>query len=680
MSELAGKAIDAVINSSSTYCKFLSASDSRVTKGHQAGILISVTAKDMLFADVVTDEPIQKFITRISWQDRYPTDCTFTWYKSKKRNEIIVSGFGREIDFSGSDYSGALFILIKNRSSEFNSYILTSEDDIVLFINEVSARCSNTIFYGEFPRLEDLDKERVKKEYREKQRALIEYVLTKIAPFNPETMNEKLVYARVENIADLMDEEERNESKQHLFLELLTEECIDTNYRYFVDESMSYYKTFGYSFTVSGNADDSAKRTCELLNEHKEGWIKGTLKRLDQIENVEDGKRAIRGHLSFVFCLENTRRISKQVPFEIDAAFVFDKDLSTANDNQTELIAKTDTVIKNTLSGSNDQTIDIGTPTDSSSDQGSGSNGDSKGGNNQGVGNSSSNSSNTLTKISVYKVGHGNAITIEANGKCILFDYGGPTNFSNYAATSNHIVGHVKPDIVIVSHWHTDHYNKLSGIDDSNLKLFIHPQGLSASSFSSIAAAWRSKGVRFIEVTSLNVSNYQQLLCAQGFSGLELFLGEGKQDPGPGTKGHIDYTRSKDDTGIILALKAGNRDKYLILPGDCSYYSWPQNLKSIADKIEQLILPHHGGCVIVWDDANISNCKKAYMSSESQLFFDWLYDSCVQKATHPTCRASCTDINTCTYHRSFIERSSGVQIKLTQCKSDTPFPSYTFGF
>lgn len=51
MSELVIKAIDSVLSGKDSYCKFLSANDSGETGGHQSGILVSKTAKNMLFTD-----------------------------------------------------------------------------------------------------------------------------------------------------------------------------------------------------------------------------------------------------------------------------------------------------------------------------------------------------------------------------------------------------------------------------------------------------------------------------------------------------------------------------------------------------------------------------------------------------------------------------------------------------
>lgn len=51
MENLVVKAVDSVLAGKFAYCKFLSANDSGETGGHQSGILISKTAKGMLYTE-----------------------------------------------------------------------------------------------------------------------------------------------------------------------------------------------------------------------------------------------------------------------------------------------------------------------------------------------------------------------------------------------------------------------------------------------------------------------------------------------------------------------------------------------------------------------------------------------------------------------------------------------------
>lgn len=67
------QAIQSVLNSQQAYYKFLSANDSGATGGHQSGILISKSAKSMMFSHDLKGEKIIKRTVEIHWQDN---SCT----------------------------------------------------------------------------------------------------------------------------------------------------------------------------------------------------------------------------------------------------------------------------------------------------------------------------------------------------------------------------------------------------------------------------------------------------------------------------------------------------------------------------------------------------------------------------------------------------------------------------
>jgi len=134
MDQLSVKAIDAVLKGRASYCKFLSANDSGETKSHQVGILVSKTAKTMLYTDQeLQDNHILKKNGRIKWQDNFYTDCTFTWYESK--NELRITGFGRGFPLLRPEYTGALFVFIKETEEDYQGYFLNTEDDINQFLD-----------------------------------------------------------------------------------------------------------------------------------------------------------------------------------------------------------------------------------------------------------------------------------------------------------------------------------------------------------------------------------------------------------------------------------------------------------------------------------------------------------------------------------------------------------------
>ena len=132
--DLVVKAIDAVLQGEASFCKFLSANDSGETGGHQSGILISKSAKSMLFTDQeMLDNHILKKNGRIKWQDDYTTDCTFTWYESK--NELRITGFGRGLSPLRPEYTGALFVMVKDSPMDYQGYIFNTDADILEFLD-----------------------------------------------------------------------------------------------------------------------------------------------------------------------------------------------------------------------------------------------------------------------------------------------------------------------------------------------------------------------------------------------------------------------------------------------------------------------------------------------------------------------------------------------------------------
>ena len=134
MSELVIKAIDSVLSGKDSYCKFLSANDSGETGGHQSGILVSKTAKNMLFTDQeIKENHILKKNGVIKWQDDFETACTFTWYESK--NELRITGFGRGFPLLRPEYTGALFVLVKDSPEEFQGFLFNTDEDIQEFLD-----------------------------------------------------------------------------------------------------------------------------------------------------------------------------------------------------------------------------------------------------------------------------------------------------------------------------------------------------------------------------------------------------------------------------------------------------------------------------------------------------------------------------------------------------------------
>lgn len=129
----ATSAIHSVLNSQQAYCKFLSANDSGATGGHQSGILISKSAKEMMFEQKLENENILKRTVEIQWQNDIRTQSSFTYYSSK--NELRITKFGRNFPFLNPEQTGALFILTRHSPDQYSAFFLETEEDIEQFLS-----------------------------------------------------------------------------------------------------------------------------------------------------------------------------------------------------------------------------------------------------------------------------------------------------------------------------------------------------------------------------------------------------------------------------------------------------------------------------------------------------------------------------------------------------------------
>lgn len=129
----ANQAIESVLDSQQAYCKFLSANDSGAMGGHQSGILVSKSAKDMMFAQALENENILKRTVEIQWQNDLRTESSFTYYSSK--NELRITKFGRSFPFLNPEQTGALFVFTRQSADQYSAFFLETEDDIEQFLS-----------------------------------------------------------------------------------------------------------------------------------------------------------------------------------------------------------------------------------------------------------------------------------------------------------------------------------------------------------------------------------------------------------------------------------------------------------------------------------------------------------------------------------------------------------------
>lgn len=134
MAGYAEQAIKAAYSGKMAFCKFLSANDTGLTGGHQAGIYIAKPAVPILFDKRFAKGSNQEKWVKISWQDGSTTDTRFIYYGRGTRNEYRITNFGRGFEFLKHEYTGALFVLVKNDEADYQGFVLNSDDEIDQFL------------------------------------------------------------------------------------------------------------------------------------------------------------------------------------------------------------------------------------------------------------------------------------------------------------------------------------------------------------------------------------------------------------------------------------------------------------------------------------------------------------------------------------------------------------------
>lgn len=132
--QMVSRAIKSASESHLVFCKFLSPNDTGDTHSHQCGIHIAMEAASILF-----DTPSRKGTNRersvtIKWQDEFETTSMFKYYGEKTRNEHRITRFGRGFPFLRPRNTGDLFILCKYSNEFYKGFILSTEDEINVFL------------------------------------------------------------------------------------------------------------------------------------------------------------------------------------------------------------------------------------------------------------------------------------------------------------------------------------------------------------------------------------------------------------------------------------------------------------------------------------------------------------------------------------------------------------------
>lgn len=137
-------AIHAALQGKKVFCKFLSANDTGLTGGHQAGIYISKPSIPILFDKPGEKGQNKEKWVKIRWHEDFETNTRFIYYGQGTRNEYRITNFGKGFPFLKPDYTGALFVFVQDTEEDYQGFVLNTEDEINLFLDAFGISATET--------------------------------------------------------------------------------------------------------------------------------------------------------------------------------------------------------------------------------------------------------------------------------------------------------------------------------------------------------------------------------------------------------------------------------------------------------------------------------------------------------------------------------------------------------
>ena len=157
MESLLEKAIRFVQQSEISFCKFITANDTGVTGGHQAGFHIHKKAWRLFFGEEgKKGENKDKWAT-IKWQDDFETSSRFIYYGVGTRNEYRLTRFGRGFPFLEDNNIGDLLIICRKEEEYYEAFVLQTDAEIEDFFVALNISSSDT--NGIIPKKFEIDRE-----------------------------------------------------------------------------------------------------------------------------------------------------------------------------------------------------------------------------------------------------------------------------------------------------------------------------------------------------------------------------------------------------------------------------------------------------------------------------------------------------------------------------------------
>lgn len=300
-----------------------------------------------------------------------------------------------------------------------------------------------------------------------------------------------------------------------------------------------YYRPYFYEFATEKVDDKSSKFAQEHLGE----WMLGELKNMDYIndnEHIFEGEvlssaNPIDGENRKLLVYDE--KLPEPLLHNLNETYTIKKDSETNLNNVNDVINK---IINNNAS---------------------------------------------LKSLKTYNVGQASSNIISFdNNKNVIFDIGigcrskNKKDFQNEAIEENlKKLQQYKADIVIISHWHLDHYK----IAESSPNDLLYDADWIVPELNA-----KKNGSNEYRLAKY-LSNYKKInFIERGLKGQKIFdSGLFSIWTGLGEKGI-------NNSGLIVTLnKNGNN---ILLPGDCEYQKIPAKVFDNGKRYKFMIVPHHG--------------------------------------------------------------------------------------
>lgn len=135
MDSLLDNAIASVQSASCAFCRYITGNDTGKTGSHQYGFYIPKEAARLLFEQPVQrGENKDKYVT-IKWQGDLKTHSRFIYYGTGTRNEYRITRFGKGFPWLDDSHVGDLLVITRQSAEEYESWILSTDDDIDGFLS-----------------------------------------------------------------------------------------------------------------------------------------------------------------------------------------------------------------------------------------------------------------------------------------------------------------------------------------------------------------------------------------------------------------------------------------------------------------------------------------------------------------------------------------------------------------